>query len=115
MLLASFAVNAQTVKLKSSEGFIQTNDSVRLFYRLLGEGKDTIIVFHGGGFGSSYLATDLTPLAAHHTLLFLDLPLHCVVRAVIPQKIQVTLILKIKRCWQLPQRFFLLSVQLVLH
>ena len=74
MLLASFAVNAQTVKLKSSEGFIQTNDSVRLFYRLLGEGKDTIVVFHGGGFGSSYLATDLTPLAAHHTLLFFDQP-----------------------------------------
>jgi proline iminopeptidase len=70
----SFQLSAQTVKLKSSEGYIQTTDSVRLFYRLLGEGKDTIVVFHGGGFGSSYLVPDLTPLAAHHTLLFFDQP-----------------------------------------
>ena len=69
-----FAVNSQTVKLKSSQGYIQTTDSVRLFYRLIGEGKDTIVVFHGGGFGSSYLVPDLTPLAAHHALLFFDQP-----------------------------------------
>ena len=74
LFITSLAVNSQTVKLKSSEGYIQTNDSVRLFYRLLGEGKDTIVVFHGGGFGSSYLVPDLTPLAAHHALLFFDQP-----------------------------------------
>ena len=70
----SFAANSQTVKLKYSEGFIPTNDSVKIFYRILGEGKDTIVVFHGGGFGSSYLVPDLTPLAAHHSLLFFDQP-----------------------------------------
>ena len=70
----SYAANSQTVKLKSSEGYIHTNDSVRLFYRILGEGKDTIVVFHGGGFGSSYLVPDLTPLTAHHALLFFDQP-----------------------------------------
>ena len=70
----SFAANSQTVKLKYSEGYIPTNDSVKIFYRILGEGKDTIVVFHGGGFGSSYLVPDLTPLAAHHTLLFFDQP-----------------------------------------
>ena len=74
IFLISFAVEAQTVKLKSSEGYIQTNDSVRIFYKLIGEGKDTIVVFHGGGFGSSYLIPDLTPLAAHHALLFFDQP-----------------------------------------
>jgi proline iminopeptidase len=76
-LINAFTFNlasAQTVKLKSSEGYIPTKDSVRLFYRLLGEGKDTIVVFHGGGFGSSYLVPDLTPLAAHHALLFFDQP-----------------------------------------
>ncbi len=73
-LIVPIVLVAQTVKLKSSEGYIQTNDSVRLFYRLIGEGKDTIVVFHGGGFGSSYLVPDLTPLAAHHTLLFFDQP-----------------------------------------
>jgi proline iminopeptidase len=74
LFIISFAANAQTVKLKSSEGYIPTNDAVRIFYRVLGEGKDTIVVFHGGGFGSSYLVPDLTPLAAHHTLLFFDQP-----------------------------------------
>lgn len=74
MFLIPFTVNSQTVKLKSAEGYIQTNDSVRLFYKLIGEGKDTIVVFHGGGFGSSYLVPDLTPLAAHHKLLFFDQP-----------------------------------------
>ena len=68
----SFSAKSQTVKLKYSEGYIPTNDSVKLFYRILGEGKDTIVVMHGGGFGSSYLVPDLTPLAAHHTLLFFD-------------------------------------------
>ncbi len=63
----------QTVRLEKSEGFIQTNDYVRLHYQILGEGKDTILVIHGGtSFGSSYLIPDLTPLAAHHTLLFFD-------------------------------------------
>lgn len=68
-----FAGNAQIIKLKSSEGFVQTDDYVKLHYQLLGQGRDTIVVVHGGGtFGSAYLVPDLTPLAAHHTLLFFD-------------------------------------------
>jgi proline iminopeptidase len=69
-----FTVHSQIVKLKSIEGFVKTKDSVQLFYRLIGEGKDTIVVFHGGGFGSSYMVPDLKPLAAHHVLLFFDQP-----------------------------------------
>ena len=69
----SFIINAQIVKLKSSEGFVQTNDYVQLHYQILGEGSDTIVVVHGGGtFGSAYLVPDLTPLAAHHAILFFD-------------------------------------------
>ena len=76
VLLNIFSASSysQTVKLKYSEGYIPTNDSVKIFYRILGEGKDTIVVVHGGGFGSSYLVPDLTPLAAHHALLFFDQP-----------------------------------------
>ena len=69
----SFIGNAQIVKLKSSEGFVQTDDYVKLHYQFLGEGNDTIVVVHGGSaFGSAYLVPDLKPLAAHHTLLFFD-------------------------------------------
>lgn len=66
-------VQAQIVQLKSSEGFVQTNDYVKLHYQFLGAGKDTILIVHGGTtFGANYLVPDLTPLAAHHTLLFYD-------------------------------------------
>ena len=71
--LFNLSVHSQIIKLKSSEGFVQTDDYVKLHYELLGAGKDTIVVVHGGGtFGSAYLVPDLTPLAAHHTLLFFD-------------------------------------------
>ena len=55
------------------EGFVSTPDSVHLFTRVVGAGTDTIIVLHGGpGLTLDYLAADLEPLAARHTLLFYD-------------------------------------------
>src|SRR6266849_3889006 len=55
------------------EGYVEAGGGVRLFYRLVGAKPDTVIVLHGGpGFTMEYLAKDLTPLAAHHTLLFYD-------------------------------------------
>jgi proline iminopeptidase len=55
------------------EGLVSTPDSVHLFTRVVGSGADTIIVLHGGpGFTLDYLAADLEPLAARHTLLFYD-------------------------------------------
>ncbi len=56
-----------------SEGFVTASDGVRLFYRLVGRGPDTVVVLHGGpGFNMEYFAADLEPLAAHHALLFYD-------------------------------------------
>jgi proline iminopeptidase len=55
------------------EGFVAAGGGVRLFYRLVGHGRDTVVVLHGGpGFSMSYLASDLQPLASRHTLLFYD-------------------------------------------
>ncbi len=55
------------------EGYVQAGGGVKLFYRLVGTEPDTVIVLHGGpGFTMDYLAGDLTPLAAQHTLLFYD-------------------------------------------
>lgn len=57
----------------SSEGYVDAAEGVRLFYRMLGSGGDTVVVLHGGpGFSMTYLAPDLEPLAAHHVLLFYD-------------------------------------------
>jgi proline iminopeptidase len=59
--------------LQRWEGFVLTPDSVRLFTRIVGAGRDTIIVLHGGpGLTLDYLAADLEPMAARHTLLFYD-------------------------------------------
>jgi proline iminopeptidase len=55
------------------EGYVDAGGGVKLFYKLAGRGRDTVVVLHGGpGFSMSYLAADLAPLAAHHTLLFYD-------------------------------------------
>ena len=57
----------------SKEGFVGAGAGVRLYYRLVGNGRDTLVVLHGGpGFSMEYFAADLEPLAARHTLLFYD-------------------------------------------
>jgi proline iminopeptidase len=71
-LIISVVAQAQTLRLKTSEGYIKTQDSVRLYYNIVGTGNDTIMVVHGGPYNSNYLLSDIKPLAAHHTLLFYD-------------------------------------------
>jgi proline iminopeptidase len=61
------------IRLSSSEGYISLNDSIELYYKLIGSGADTIVFLHGGpGLPSYYLMADLKPLAFNHTLLFYD-------------------------------------------
>ena len=60
-------------QLARQEGFAESTDGVKLFYRVLGSGRDTLIVLHGGpGFTMDYIYPDLEPLAEEHTLLFYD-------------------------------------------
>ena len=55
------------------EGYIDAGNDVRLFYRLLGSGPDTLVIIHGGpGFTMDYFLEDLAPIAEHHALLFYD-------------------------------------------
>ena len=55
------------------EGWVEVEPGVRLFYRFVGEGVETIVVLHGGpGFSMEYLADDLAPLAERYRLLFYD-------------------------------------------
>lgn len=65
--------DSATVRVAVREGYVQVDDAVRLFYRTVGDGPDTVVVLHGGpGFNLNMVAPDLTPLAAHRTLLFFD-------------------------------------------
>lgn len=70
---AAGADSITTVGPETQEGMVDAGDSVLLFYRMVGSGPDTVIVIHGGpGLSQDYLAADLEPLGANHTLLFYD-------------------------------------------
>jgi proline iminopeptidase len=48
-------------------------DSVSLFYRIQGQGRDTIIAIHGGpGVDLESIANDFAPLTEHHVVIFYD-------------------------------------------
>jgi len=54
-------------------GWIPTSDSVNLFYRVQGHGRDTIIAIHGGpGVDLESIANDFAPLTEHHVVIFYD-------------------------------------------
>ena len=53
------------------EGYFTGADNVRLYYRTVGAGRDTVVVVHGQqGNTLEYLAPDLEPLAVDRVLLF---------------------------------------------
>ena len=55
------------------EGYLETPDSLRLFYRIVGHGRDTLIAVHGGpGVDLESIAADFAPLAARHVIIFYD-------------------------------------------
>jgi proline iminopeptidase len=55
------------------EGALETEDGVRLYYRVEGEGRDTVVVLHGGpSLGHGYLAPDLMPLTRGRAVVHYD-------------------------------------------
>jgi proline iminopeptidase len=55
------------------DGWITTSDSTRLYYRVIGQGHDTLIAIHGGpGVDLESIAGDFVPLAEHHVVIFYD-------------------------------------------
>jgi proline iminopeptidase len=56
-----------------SEGYFRGADGVRLFYRKVGTGKNTVVFLHGGpGLGINDGGHDMEPLARGRTLLMYD-------------------------------------------
>src|SRR5262245_44666600 len=68
------AANARAQTGRSDrEGFVDAGSGVRLYYRFVGTGPDTVVVIHGGpGFSMGYFVDDLGPLGERFTLLFYD-------------------------------------------
>lgn len=75
ILAASAGAQAPTVPARGPvrEGYLVTSDSARLFYRVLGDGPDTLIAIHGGPGGDMEgIVADFAPLIAHHRVIFYD-------------------------------------------
>jgi proline iminopeptidase len=57
---------------EATEGQVP-GDGAALFYRMVGNGPDVLVMIHGGpGMDMGYMVPDFAPLAAHHRLLFYD-------------------------------------------
>lgn len=56
------------------EGWLTGADGVQLRFQVVGSGRDTVVVLHGGPvlFSSSYLVKDFAPLVPGRTLIFYD-------------------------------------------
>jgi hypothetical protein len=50
---------------RATEGYVDAGNGVRLFYRLVGTGRDTLVIIHGGpGLSFNYFGHELDPLAS---------------------------------------------------
>jgi proline iminopeptidase len=55
------------------EGYVHSPDGVRLFYKVVGAGKDTLIAVHGGpGNTLESILPDLAPLAQNRRVIYYD-------------------------------------------
>ena len=56
-----------------SEGYIRTTDGVRLYYKIVGSGPDTILAVHGGpGNTMESILPDFAPLSRSHRVIYYD-------------------------------------------
>jgi proline iminopeptidase len=66
-------LDAQGARRPAREGYLAGDDGTRLFFRVVGSGRDTVIAIHGGpGVDLESIAADFAPLADHHVVVFYD-------------------------------------------
>jgi pimeloyl-ACP methyl ester carboxylesterase len=71
-VLAAWPLAAQRYPEAEEEGHVTGADGVRLFYRKLGNGKDVVVMLHGGPGGTMRNGEEMAPLAKGRTLIFYD-------------------------------------------
>ena len=71
--LSFFLMGAAPHQDAPRQGYIETSDGVRLFYRIRGTGPETLVAVHGGpGNSSSSIAPDFVPLEKSFTIIYYD-------------------------------------------
>lgn len=72
-LRALLALAFIPASLAAQTGRVTTSDSARLYYRVIGQGADTIIAIHGGpGLDLESILGDFAVLGQRHTVIFYD-------------------------------------------
>lgn len=70
---AKKAISKEAVATFPAQGHFKGANALDIFYQIKGNGKDTIVVVHGGpGMDSEYMVADFEPLAQKHTLIYYD-------------------------------------------
>ena len=70
---ACIAHSASAISTPEREGYLPGWSGVRIHYRVLGSGPDTIVAVHGGpGAGMHAILPELRPLAGTQTVIFYD-------------------------------------------
>ena len=68
-LIATASVGAQ----ETSEGYFTTPDKVRIFYKIVGSGPETLVAVHGGpGNSLESIRADMEPLAKGRRVIYYD-------------------------------------------
>lgn len=59
--------------VRAEEGYFQTPDNVRIFYKIEGQGTDTLVVVHGGpGNSLESIRADMEPLSKNRRVIYYD-------------------------------------------
>src|SRR5688572_9396179 len=73
LLLSLLLAAVQLATTAPATGHIVTADGVRLFYKVVGHGPDTLVVVHGGpGNSLTSIEPDFAPLAAGRRIIYYD-------------------------------------------
>jgi len=72
VLAGSGCTTRHDTSVGQADAVITTPDSVRVYYRILGTGGDTIVAVHGGPGATLTQLTFLAPLARRHTVILYD-------------------------------------------
>ncbi|MFN2502207.1 MAG: alpha/beta fold hydrolase [Pyrinomonadaceae bacterium] len=73
ILAAASPTAAQSTTADTNEGYLVTPDKVRLFYKIVGQGTETLVAVHGGpGNSLESIRADLEPLAKGRRVIYYD-------------------------------------------
>ena len=74
LALAVVAIAATASAQKpAAQGYVTAADGTKLFYKMLGKGRDTIVAIHGGpGVDLESIANDFAPLEKDHVVIYYD-------------------------------------------